>query len=252
MDSCEITKRQTNTDNKTDYVWIQVNASNSSFSYTADYKLTYVLYNDGWQLDDFEEEQHSVMPKYYPSEDDAASALEQYYDGCILVESNIYQKNSLGQNIATFQFERQEETEYLVTDYGITLTYYFSPSEGWHEKISVEDRGHRPNLIGKWIYEDDTHSYIVDILSCEGNTLVLDYDLKKIETKYYSLDYHVDTTHEVSESPVTVTLTEDTPGYANARIRYYASGVFSRFGSLWVYLEDVPYLSIDGCHLIKR
>lgn len=52
--SCEIAKRQTNEDQKTDYVWVDIVAENTDCRYIASAKLSYSLYNEGWMLDGYE------------------------------------------------------------------------------------------------------------------------------------------------------------------------------------------------------
>lgn len=51
VDSYQITKRQTNIEDKNDFVWASISGSNDDFSYYADYMLEYRLYNDGWILE---------------------------------------------------------------------------------------------------------------------------------------------------------------------------------------------------------
>lgn len=96
IDSSEITKRQTNPDSKTDYVWIRVSASNSDFIYNADYKLEYRLYNDGWLLDDYWRDDYNYKPLSYPTDEDALAEIkanysdakyEGKYDGCSYIVS---------------------------------------------------------------------------------------------------------------------------------------------------------------------
>ena len=53
IDSISISKRQTNIEDKNDYIWCDIDASNDKFSYSAKYEITYILYNDGWDLETF-------------------------------------------------------------------------------------------------------------------------------------------------------------------------------------------------------
>lgn len=48
----EIIKRQTNEDDKEDFVWCSVKAETDDFTYENEYELKYVLYNDGWLLEE--------------------------------------------------------------------------------------------------------------------------------------------------------------------------------------------------------
>ncbi len=65
----QITKRQTNTDEKTDYVYIDITESNASFSASASYLMTYKLYNEGWLLESVSESNRSVIPTEPPTDD---------------------------------------------------------------------------------------------------------------------------------------------------------------------------------------
>ena len=47
IESCEIIKRQTNTENGTDEVYVTVEGGNDELSFTLSYILTYELYNEG-------------------------------------------------------------------------------------------------------------------------------------------------------------------------------------------------------------
>lgn len=51
IESCEIIKRQTNTENGTDEVYVTVEGGNDELSFTLSYILTYELYNEGWFLE---------------------------------------------------------------------------------------------------------------------------------------------------------------------------------------------------------
>lgn len=80
VDSFSIAKRQTNPDDKNDFVWCKVTASNSDFLYSAEYKVTYVLYNDGWILEGYSKESSSIEPSYYPTIEQAEALMREYYE----------------------------------------------------------------------------------------------------------------------------------------------------------------------------
>jgi len=56
----EIIKRQTSPEDKTDIIYITVDAENEEFTCKVSYTMTYGLYNDGWSLDD--------VSRYYEGE----------------------------------------------------------------------------------------------------------------------------------------------------------------------------------------
>lgn len=49
-----VNKRQTNEEQKNDHIWITVFAECNEFSYAANYTVEYVLYNEGWLLENYE------------------------------------------------------------------------------------------------------------------------------------------------------------------------------------------------------
>ena len=71
--SSTITKRQTNQDDKTDYVWVELTAENDAFTYQAEYELMYVLYNDGWLLEKFKNTASDIIPLSYPTLEEATA-----------------------------------------------------------------------------------------------------------------------------------------------------------------------------------
>lgn len=77
--SFSISKRQTNTDDKNDFVWCQVTATNSDFSYSAEYKVIYVLYNEGWKLEDCSKESSSIKPLHSPTSEDAMDVIYELH-----------------------------------------------------------------------------------------------------------------------------------------------------------------------------
>ena len=77
--SFSISKRQTNADDKNDFVWCQITAANDDFSYTAEYRVAYVLYNEGWILEDCSKESSSIKPSHYPTEKEAMDIIYELH-----------------------------------------------------------------------------------------------------------------------------------------------------------------------------
>lgn len=126
IDSFSMVKRQTNADDKNDFVWYTVVASNSDFSYSAEYKVTYVLYNDGWLLEDCSKEAFSIKPLCYPTREDAQAAINKKYgEG----------------SRRLFDMVQQSDTEvtypYLTAGGGKSAVFYqFYPETGWTYEIA--------------------------------------------------------------------------------------------------------------------
>lgn len=49
-----IIKRQTNIEEKTDFVWVSIKAKNLLYQIERNFKMTYILYNEGWLLEEFD------------------------------------------------------------------------------------------------------------------------------------------------------------------------------------------------------
>lgn len=124
IDSFSITKRQTNADDKNDFVWCAVAASNSVFSYSAEYKVTYVLYNDGWLLEECNQSNSSVIPNSPPTQTQAEA--EQFF-----LE---YEEQHLLDHVVEIQVKRRSTLQKLSD---VSYAYYF-------------------RIVGKTIYGDDT------------------------------------------------------------------------------------------------
>lgn len=79
--SAEIIKRQTNEDQKTDYVWVDICAENENCRYIASCKLSYGLYNDGWLLDNYEVLEDAIEYINGPDPAYVLSRANTYMDG---------------------------------------------------------------------------------------------------------------------------------------------------------------------------
>lgn len=198
--SFSITKRQTNTDSKSDYVWCDLVGSNNDFTYSATYELTYILYNDGWLLDDYSRTSADIEPNSFPTESEATDAISAYYDGCVLLGS------SKKDYSITYQFDWQDEYHYLITKYNIFLTYSFSPVSGWTGEIVTEEKGYELGILGEWEYRDADRYFKINVISVDDTSN--EYE-KDATISYYLENIHTDTYRTVTKSsdgPVNVTI----------------------------------------------
>lgn len=65
IDELSVVKRQSNREDKTDLVWVKAEIAGDQVEGTVYYKMTYILYNDGWMLEtvaDDEPDQWSFIP----------------------------------------------------------------------------------------------------------------------------------------------------------------------------------------------
>ncbi len=263
LESFSEIKRQTNSEDKTDFVWFEVHASNQRFTYQGTYELGYVLYNDGWQLEEFRQTGTKITPLSYPTEETATAAMEEIYPDCKFLGSGYdYDKNT-----AQFLFERTETINYATTVYDIMLDYSFYASEGWTSTYQEEERTTRPEIVGEWRYEeqnegapDDTHtkskSYYIKILSCSDETVQFEYDLSTVEHRYtFSDDWHDEETHEKSNGPIEAPLYRVEHNYPY--YEYYIDYNVPAFRTIWLRLGPGTEgyceagISVDGCTLTK-
>lgn len=175
IDSSEITKRQTNPDSKTDYVWISVSASNSDFIYNVDYELEYCLYNDGWLLEYYWRDDYDYTPLSYPTEEDALSYLETQYDNCTIeIVGSSFENGS-----SKFVAERSETDGYLTVIYQETLSYNNFNNAGWSVHLSDPTvLMYSFDFLGEWTYSSDGKNFYMNIESfdIENGTITLEYN----------------------------------------------------------------------------
>lgn len=146
VDSFLIIKRQTNSDDKNDFVWCEVTASNEDFSYSAAYNLTYNLYNEGWLLEGCNQENASIIPTSFPTQtqDEAMELVREYF------------QQHKTEDVAAYQVARQSSLQKLsdlsyayyfqitaINKYGFEMfpsdyavLYQFDPVSGWISEVS--------------------------------------------------------------------------------------------------------------------
>ena len=174
IDSSTITKRQTNQKDKTDYVWIELTAANDDFTYYAEYELMYVLYNDGWLL-----ENYTISHQEYEVRD--YESISQVNADGIVAENGydeytyLYKNNSYNQ--VDFYYSASTSEMFLRTDYAIQVSYTFRPNSGWsNPKVDVQLLNYYPDLVGTWKSNDYDMDLTLNVLSLE-KTSDRDYDL---------------------------------------------------------------------------
>lgn len=79
----EVIKRQTNMDDKEDLVYVYLYGENEDIAVSRCYKFTYILYNDGWLLEENEpyideERPDGTVPLHGPTEEDAIEYIDSY------------------------------------------------------------------------------------------------------------------------------------------------------------------------------
>lgn len=165
IDSSSITKRQTNQDDKTDYIWVELTASNDEFIYSAEYSLYYVLYNEGWLLEecDISHQQYEARDYEFISQADTDKIVaESGYD------EYTYLSKETSFNQVDFYYNASISEMFLRTDYAIQLSYSFTPSFGWGiPTITARPLNYYPDLIGTWKSNQYGMDLTINVLSLE-------------------------------------------------------------------------------------
>ena len=243
IDSYTVTKRQTNPDSKTDYVWISLTASNDIFTYTNSYELMYVLYNDGWLLEDYDEGRESYEVNDYDTiaQTDAdqvmASSDFEQWEFC-------RRENSTNQ--AVFYYTASISQYYLKTDYLVAVLYEFRPGSLWGTaEILSEETERTPDLLGEWVYQDDELNLWMNIASIdwEDKLITLEYRLENVTVQgRYSIRAQIKTIS--SDGLVTLSLgVERNEAYATI---YPLHGENMSSKSVWLYFSETATLTNGG------
>ena len=167
-----IIKRQTNEDQKTDFVWVSITGSNDSFDYVSEYKLTYNKYNDGWLLDEWEQLSSAYFPKYEPDIEITKQELLERYSDVVFVE----RKDESNPTSFTNIFSASTERDNVIKEYKVTVHYEYSPDDGW--KVKKNDEKYESttfDIVGEWLFMDDSHEYYISVKELDGRTITCEY-----------------------------------------------------------------------------
>ena len=183
VDSSSITKRQTNPEQKTDYVWVSLTASNEEFSYSAEYYLEYILYNDGWHLENIEETNISYLaknPESVTNQQAEAFISDLGYDNWSFVS------REEDTNQVTLTYSTSVSEYYRTNEYLIAIQYTFTPWNSW-DNVSYDTTQTNVtwDIIGEWRYRDDTRDFYIRITDydLENNSIKLEYTLINVDTR---------------------------------------------------------------------
>lgn len=168
----EVTKRQTNNNEKTDYVWIDVSGENEDFSYNASYTATYIKYNDGWHLENYSQEKYDYSALCEPSLDTVKANLSKEYANVEV----IYNAGIPSSNNKSYLLSGIIKDNYIIRTYEISTKYAFSPKTGWH-KESEEDSVNtvQYDIVGEWLFEDSDHIYYIHISDATNDKITFKY-----------------------------------------------------------------------------
>lgn len=170
LDNYTVTKRQTNKDSKTDYIWFTINGSNLEFEYTADYKLEYLLYNEGWLLEDYEllNSNYTVKSDFDPT--DVETKIKQEYNNISLIDKEEKE------NEVTLTYAAEKREELLTTHYEIEVEAKFEPASWNVTDIKYLEKSRDLNIVGEWTYNDkEGRYYYMHVSKVNKDTATINY-----------------------------------------------------------------------------
>ena len=174
LDGYEVIKRQTNESDKTDYIWLSVKGSNDNLEYSASYVAEYVKYNDGWRLENFICDNSSYTPKREPEAFEKTELLSNRYDSFSLHNTD----DRSWDNQYTQHYHGTIVDRNMISTYLVTIDYEFSAINGWEVKnISESLQSTEFNLVGEWMYQDDTHLYYIHVSNVSNTDITMEYAL---------------------------------------------------------------------------
>lgn len=212
----EIIKRQTDKGAKTDLVWVNVDAKNEWASCNRSFKMTYILYNDGWRLEEmepFEEEAWTATPLCGTSDIDVQNTMatlqrENEYASIELVDRD----TDLEAGIDTVTFRATKNHLYAVETVELVQSWYFSSGSCFFETFGINSEKHiftpSDSLAGaawaKIPRYADTYDLFVDtfdlrILAFDGEQITLEVTKNDTAKGWWEgLDSPPQTTAQVS------------------------------------------------------
>lgn len=200
--SLEIVKRQTNEDQKTDFVWVDIVAENEDCRYIASCKLSYGLYNDGWLLDSYEVLEDSM--EYLNGPDPNAvlaranELMDQYYANFSSRNKGTVELVGLSVNgdrcVALIDHAEQMGQSGLLTIHWRFNLILSLDEQGWTRGAwdgTMRDYAYDWDLVGEWTgscggedFRMQVHSYDPDQKSVEVEYVFGSRRSDGVETMY--------------------------------------------------------------------
>lgn len=162
----EIIKRQTDADAKTDRVWVEVSLSNDMFKGKVPYIMDYVLYNDGWHLENVESDDASAWSFTALRGLTEEELLRQLPTGATILDV----QTNLDAGTQYVDYERTESHALCDVTYTGTFEGHFNTynevdwffythevvdSEQWHPELELQNSNWGPYRV----CEDGTVQY---------------------------------------------------------------------------------------------
>ena len=186
IEDYEILKRQTSPEDKTDFVYITVDATNDNIDCRLSYCMTYALYNEGWILESvnpYMDGEWEIVPLTAPVPTEADSVLSETYDEFRCEMQSTPEKKD-GFYYCFFDYIATKNYPYMEQNDSISLAYIFDTnSVSWiYNGFTVSNSIEKWSLNGIWQSEiyftgNPFHEYgywEVNISDYDGYTLTGD------------------------------------------------------------------------------
>ena len=156
VENFKIVKRQTVPENNSDTVWVPIDVKDEEKSAQLSYIMTYILYNDGWRLENIAQDRMSVWffsPLQGPSEE-----ITKKYVPENAIDVSI--QNNLEESYATLTYTVEDNRYFCIIKSNMQQTFNFNHEIGAWMPGEVQTLGAQTNfspIVGKtWVYSEDT------------------------------------------------------------------------------------------------
>lgn len=154
VSSIEVEKRRTDKDSGVDTVYVWLDVENAKVKGTIGYTVEYVLYDEGWILEDistYERGMWAFTPLVGIDEVTANTDIQEYKD---LQWQLVNAETDLEQGICTYYYQGEESlyNGYCVEKHDVALEYVFDKSSGfWNEpRKNTTSYESWEYLVGTW------------------------------------------------------------------------------------------------------
>lgn len=150
--SFEITGRRTSIEDGTDSISCKVEAETGDFTYSANIALIYILYDQGWLLDDMIVSDEIYLPLQSTVTQEMADAMAATLDFDEVVADG--RQTFLEDGADVFYYQAKEYNGYWVVESFLMLIYEFDPEQGWvykeYDFTTDSEHWNLEKLCGTW------------------------------------------------------------------------------------------------------
>lgn len=182
VESYTIISRLTSTERMTDDIEILLTAVCDEFSYSTTYSVNYLLYDNGWILNDIDCKSWSVTPLYCSITEldansvalNATAELSLDYSECNLFDSVL----NLDSCTNEFVYHAVREEGYTKTVDTFNVLFRFNPNRGgWYlDDVTIDYGVEDWNVLGTWNYHNSRSDMELTIHQIANETIQVEYD----------------------------------------------------------------------------